>query len=132
MLLGVTRDVRSKQKHKDFDLLGILAVSVNASALIWELRQLSAASSAEPLLMLTRDDGIADFSVAAHVSVQGLHPDHLGACRRLPGDVSLVARREEGRGVVVAVLHINHHFCKVPLHGDLLVAHLRKTSKAQR
>lgn len=48
VLLAVTRDVRSKQKHKDFDLLGILAVSVNASALIWELRQLSAASSTEP------------------------------------------------------------------------------------
>lgn len=70
---------------------------------------------------------IADVSIAAHVLVQGLDPDNLGACKGLVGDAGLVAGAEENRRVVVAVLHVNHHLHKVPLHWDLLVTHLRSS-----
>lgn len=76
--------------------------------------------------MLTRVQRVADFSIAAHVLVQGLDPDHLGACRGKVGDAGLVAWAEEGRRVVIIVLHINHHLHKVPFHWHLLVTHLKR------
>lgn len=81
---------------------------------------------------LTRVEGVADVGVAAHVLVQGLDPDDLGACRGRAGEAGLVAGAEEGRRVVVAVLNVNHHLHKVPLHRDLLVTHLKWSKEMLR
>ena len=70
---------------------------------------------------------VADVSVAAHVLVQRLDADHLGASGGQVGDGGLVPRAEERWRVVVTVLHVNHHLHKVPFHRDLLVTHLRRS-----
>lgn len=69
---------------------------------------------------------IDDVSIAAHVLVQSLDPDDLRAHGDQVGDAGLVAGAEESWGVVVTILHHNHHLRKVPLHGDLLIPDLRR------
>lgn len=75
-------------------------------------------------ILLTCVQRIANLGVAARVLVQGLDPNHLGAGGCLVGDGDLVAWTEEGRRVVIAVLHLDHNLHKVPFDWDLLVAHL--------
>lgn len=42
-------------------------------------------------LLLTCVQRVTNFSITAHVLVQGLDPDDLGACRHMVGDAGLVA-----------------------------------------
>lgn len=88
-----------------------------SSALLWTSIKLE----------LTCEDRVADFSIAAHVFIQGFDLDHLGARRCLLADGGLITWSEEGWRVVVAVLDVNQNFCKVPLDRDLLVAHLKSS-----
>ena len=81
-------------------------------------------------LPLTRVERVADVGVAAHVFVQRLDPDDLGACGGQVGDADLISGAEEGWRVVVTVLHMHHYLHKVPLHRDLLITHLRRSQEA--
>lgn len=80
-------------------------------------------------LQLTCEYGVAEVSIAAHVLVQGFDLDHLGACRCLLADGGLITWSEEGWRVVVTVLDVHQHFCKVPLDWDLLVTHLERSKR---
>lgn len=82
--------------------------------------------------LLTGVQRVADVCVAARVLVQGLDPDDLRARGGHVRDDGLVAGAQEGRRVVVAVLHVNYHFCKIPFHRDLLVKNLKGSGRGQR
>lgn len=83
-------------------------------------------------LLLTGVQRVADVGIAAHVLVQGLDSDDLGAHGGHVRDAGLVAGAEESWRVVVTVLHVDHHLCKVPFHWYLLVTHLMKRRSNNR
>lgn len=116
-------------------LSDIIAVPINLSLQVSDTQRLPAFKMRKGSTMnkkrglLTRVQRVADVGVASHVLVYGLDPEDLGARVGQVRDTDLIAGAEESRRVVVAVLHMNHHLCKVPLHWYPLVTHLRTSEK---